>query len=183
MNTQIKESKLIIWVLLPVLLALIVSAIVGLQLFQDGSSYLLELLITHSAVRNGRVSILLFQSPTIFLLKAIQRLQIDTLVTLPIVRLVFNLNYAITPFFSLLLSWIVVRKKEERLFIWAVLIILFVNLVNFSWVSELLISLQLSCPMLLALLQNLKSKTFWILLFLIAPFIFFYILWSSLFFS
>jgi hypothetical protein len=173
MDVYIKGSKLTAWVLLPVLLALLVSAIVGLQLFQDGSSYLLELLISHSAVRHNRVSIVLFQSPTIFLIKAVNRLPINPVVALPLWRLAFSLNYAITPFISLLLSWLVVRKEEERLFIWAALIILFVNLVNFSWVSELLISLQLSCPLLLALLQNPRSKTFWSLLFLLIPFIFF----------
>jgi hypothetical protein len=173
MTLQTKESKSIGWILLPVLIGLLVSAIVGLQLFQDGSSYLLEMLIDRSAVRHGRVSILLFQYPTIFLIKTFHRLEVDTLVTLPIVRLAFNLNYALTPFVSLVFSWLVLRKKKEGLFIWAALIILFVNLVNFSWVSELLIAVQLSCPLLLALLQNPRSKTFWSLFFFLTPFIFF----------
>ena len=173
MITQIKESRLAVWILLPVLLSLLVSAIVGLQLFQDGSSYLLEMLITHSAIRHERWSVLLFQSPAIFLIKTFHRLEIDPLVTLPIVRLAFNLNYAIMPFVSLFLSWLVVRKKREELFLWAALIILFVNLVNFSWVSELLISVQLASPLLLAMLQNPRSKTFWTLAIFMTPFLFF----------
>ena len=173
MITQIKESRIILWILLPVFLALLLSAVVGLQLFQDGSSYLLEILINHSAVRHERLSILLFQYPTVFILKAFQRLEIDPLVTLPVVRLAFNLNYAITPFGSLFLSWMVVRKKREELFLWAALIILFVNLVNFSWVSELLLSVQLACPLLLALLQNPKGKAYWTLFFFLTPFLFF----------
>ena len=73
MIKQIKESRFALWILLPVFLALLLSAVVGLQLFQDGSSYLLELLITHSAVRHGRLSVLLFQYPTILLIKTFLR--------------------------------------------------------------------------------------------------------------
>lgn len=166
-------SRSILWIFVPVLFALLIAAIVGLPLFQDGSSYMLEMLIDHAVVRNGRVSILLFQLPTIILIKAFLRLGADTLTTLPIVRLVFNLNYALTPFIALLLSWLVVRKKRAELLIWAALIILFVNLVNFSWVSELLIAVQFACPLLLALLQDPKSKTFWILFAVLVPFTFF----------
>src|SRR5687767_875997 len=167
------NAKEIIWVMLPVFLALLVSAIAGLQLFQDGSSYLLEILIDHSAVRHDRLSALLFQYPTILLIKAFHWLEINPLVTLPVVRLAFNLNYALTPFVALALSWLVVRKKREESLIWAALIILFVNLVNFSWVSELLISVQLACPLLLALLQNPESKSFRLLFLVLTPFLFF----------
>jgi hypothetical protein len=173
MITKVKETKSVLWILLPVLLSLIVSAFVGLQLFQDGSSYLLEMLIDHSAVRHGRLSVLLFQFPTIFLVKMFHRLELDPLFTLPVVRFAFNLNYALTSFVSILLSWLVVRKQREQLLLWAALIILFVNLVNFSGVSELLISVQLACPLLLALLQNPKGKTFWILFVFLTPFLFF----------
>ncbi len=173
MLTNIKQSKFIWWVLLPVLLSLIVSAFVGLQLFQDGSSYLVEILIDHSAVRHGRLSVLVFQYPTIFLVKMFHRLEIDPLFTLPVVRFAFNLNYALTSFISIFLSWLVVRKRREEWLIWPVLIVLFVNLVNFSWVSELLISIQLACPLLLALLQNPKGKTFWALFVFLTPFLFF----------
>ena len=162
-----------LWILLPVFLGLLLSAAVGLQLFQDGSSYLVEMLIDHSAVRHGRLSVLLFQYPTIFLIKLLHQRELDPLVTLPVVRLAFNLNYALTPFFSLLLSWLVVHKKREELFIWAVLVILFVNLVNFSWVSELLISVQLAFPLLLAMLQNPAGKAFRFLLIFLVPFFFF----------
>ena len=168
-----RQSRFIIWILLPVFLSLLVAAFVGLQLFQDGSSYLLEILITGSAVRHERWSVLLFQFPTIFVVKAFHRLEVNALFALPIIRSVFNLNYGLTPFVSALLSWLVIRKRREEWFIWVALIILFVNLVNFSWVSELLISVQLACPLLLALLQNPKSKIFWILFVLLTPFLFF----------
>jgi hypothetical protein len=167
------QSRSILWIFVPVLFALLIAGIVGLPLFQDGSSYLLEMLIDHSVVRNGRVSILLFQLPTIVLIKTFLRLHIDTLTTLPIVRLAFNLNYAFAPLISLFLSWLVVRKKREELLVWAALIILFVNLVNFSWVSELLIAVQFVCPLLLALLQDPKSKAFWVLFVVFMPFTFF----------
>ncbi|MDQ2693563.1 MAG: hypothetical protein M3Y68_16105, partial [Chloroflexota bacterium] len=173
LSAHLLDAKGIVWVMLAVLLALLVSAFAGLQLFQDGSSYLLEMLIDHSAVRHGRLSALLFQYPTILLIKAFHRLEIDPLVTLPIVRLAFNLNYALTPFIALALSWLIVRRKREELLIWATLIILFVNLVNFSWVSELLISVQLACPLLLGLLQNPESKRFRLLFLVLTPFIFF----------
>lgn len=162
-----------LWIFVPVLFALLIAGIVGLPLFQDGSSYLLEMLIDHSVVRNGRISILLFQLPTIVLIKAFLRLGTDTLTSLPVVRLMFNLNYALTPLISLFLSWLVVRKKREELLVWAALIILFVNLVNFSWVSELLIAVQFACPLLLAVLQDPKSKMFWVLFVILMPFTFF----------
>ena len=114
MTTQTRESKLILWVLLPVFLSLLVSAFVGLQLFQDGSSYLLEMLISHSAIRHGRLSILLFQSPTIFLIKAFHRLEIDPLVTLPFVRLAFNLNYATHAICFIIPFMDGVAQKEKR---------------------------------------------------------------------
>ena len=173
MSAQIKEFRAFPWIFLPILVSLVLSALVGLQLFQDGSSYFLEMLIDHSAVRHGRISVLLFQYPTIFLIRTFLQREIDPLTTLPIVRLAFNLNYALTPFISILLSWFVVRRKREELFLWSALIILFVNLVNFSWVSELLISVQLACPLLLSLLENPKSKTFWILAVLLTSFLFF----------
>ena len=172
-SSHVPDAKRIVWVLLPVFLALVVSAFAGLQLFQDGSSYLLEMLIDQSAVRHGRLGALLFQSPTILLIKTFHRLEIDPLATLPVVRLAFNLNYALTPFIALALSWLVVRKRREELLIWAALIILFVNLVNFSSVSELLISVQLACPLLLALLQDPESKRFRLLFLVLTPFIFF----------
>ena len=173
MLTKIRKTKFIFWILLPVLFSLIVSAVVGLQLFQDGSSYLMEILIDHSAVRHGRWSVLLFQYPTIFLVKEFHRLEIDPLQTLPVIRFAFSLNYALTSFIAIFLSWLVVRKQREELLIWPAIIILFVNLVNFSWVSELLISVQLACPLLLAMLVDPRSKTFWTLFIFLTPFLFF----------
>jgi len=155
------------------LVALVVSAMVNLQLFQDGSSYLFELLVTRSAIRHHRQSVLLIQMPVILADKSLTRLQVDSSYILQVSRLLFSLSYALIPFISLLLSWLVIRRKNEGLFIWAALIILFVNLVNFSWVSELLISLQLSLPLMLASFLMPRSKRFWALTIVLLPIIFF----------
>ncbi len=71
------------------------------------------------------------------------------------------------------LSWFVVRKRKEGLFLWAAFVILFINLVNFSGVSELLIALQFSCPLILACLLIRDSRLFKFLAILLFLFIFF----------
>jgi hypothetical protein len=169
----VKSSRLITYIFLPVLFSLIISAIVNLQLFQDGSSYLFELLVTHSAVRHDRLSVFILQSPTILIDKVFIKWHIDPNDYLRILRLTFSLNYALIPFISLILSWFVVRRKNESLFIWAALVILFINLVNFSWVSELLIALQLSCSLLLVSILRPGTKFFWVLTIILLPIIFF----------
>ena len=75
----------------------------------------------------------------------------------------FCLNYALVPLVSILLSWWVARCTDERMFIWAALIVLFVDLVNFSAVSEMLIALQLACPLMIACYLQARSHTLRIL--------------------
>jgi len=173
-NNTVRPGKIYIYVFLPVFLALIVSAIVNLQLFQDGGSYLFEILQTKSAaIRHNRISVLLIQLPTLFSIKFLGKFFGGINDHLSIIRIVFCLSYSLIPFLSLLLSWFVVRNKNEDLFIWVTLIILFINLVNFSGVSELLISLQLSCPIMLASVLIPRTRFFWALILILLPFIFF----------
>jgi hypothetical protein len=169
----LKPYRLIGWVFTLVLFSLVISAVFNLQLFQDGSSYLFEILVSHSAIRHDRITVLPIQAPAIFVELLLAKLKIDPVNSLRITRLVFNLSYSLIPFISLTLSWIVVRGKNEGLFVWPALIILFVNLVNFSWVSELLISMQLLCPLLLVSISMPGTRAFWILLVALLPVILF----------
>src|SRR5215203_1558889 len=173
-NSQVPLKKIFVYVFTPVLLALIASAIVNLQLFQDGGSYLFEILqINSAAIRHNRISVVLIQLPTIFFIKLVRRFPGGIDENLSIIRLVFSLSYSLMPFLALLLSWLVVRRRNESLLIWAALVILFINLVNFSGVSELLISIQLCCPLMLASVLIPKSRFFWALTAILLPFIFF----------
>src|SRR5688500_3794218 len=173
-NSQPPQKKIFVYVFVPVLLALIASAIVNLQLFQDGGSYLFEILqINSAAIRHNRISVVLIQAPTIFFIKLVRRFPGGIDEHLSLIRIVFSLSYALLPFLALLLSWLVVRKRNESLFVWAALIILFINLVNFSGVSELLISIQLSCPLMLASVLIPRTSFLWVLIAILLPFIFF----------
>jgi hypothetical protein len=173
-NSQVPQKKIFIYVFIPVLLALIASAIVNLQLFQDGGSYLFEILqINSAAIRHNRISVVLIQLPTIVFIKLVRRFPGGIDEHLSLIRIVFSLSYSLIPFLALLLSWLVVRKRNESLFIWAALVILFINLVNFSGVSELLISIQLSCPLMLASILISRTRFFWLLIGILLPFIFF----------
>lgn len=169
-----KKSQIILYIFVPVLLALIVSAICNLQLFQDGSSYLFEILQSNSAaIRHHRLSIWLVQIPTVLLAKILAKLPGSlTSDNTQFLRFIFSLSYSLIPFIALLLSWIALRRRNEGLFIWAALIILFINLVNFSWVSELLMAVQFSCPLLLASIVIPGKRIFWILNIILLPFIF-----------
>jgi hypothetical protein len=149
-------------VFVPVLAGVAVAAVAGLPLFQDGSSYLFEILLTRSAVRHHRASVLLIQLPTIVTAKLVAKLDIDDGRGLALVRLVFSASYALVPLIALGLSWLILRRTRQELLIWPALIILFVNLVNFSWVSELLIGVQLCCPLLLAWIVAPGRRGTWI---------------------
>jgi hypothetical protein len=138
------------WIFGPVVLALVCAAVVGLPLFQDGSSYLFELLVTGSAVRHHRLSALLVQLPARAVADLLAAAPIDAGQRLRWVRGVFTLSYAMVPLLALGASWLVVRRRNPALIAWPALIILFVNLANFSWVSELWIAIELCCPLLLA---------------------------------
>jgi hypothetical protein len=173
-NNPVSSNKIYSYIFLPVFLALTFSAIVNIQLFQDGGSYLFEILqMKSAAIRHHRISVALIQLPTILLIKFLGKFFGGVNDHLSIIRIIFSLSYSMVPFLSLLLSWLVVRKRNEDLFIWAALIILFVNLVNFSGVSELLMSLQLSCPLMLASILIPRTRFFWVLMGILLPFIFF----------
>jgi hypothetical protein len=155
----------------PVVLALVCAAVVGLPLFQDGSSYLFELLVTGSAVRHHRLSALLVQLPARLVAELLAAAPIDVGHRLRWVRAVFALSYATVPLSALALSWLVVRRRNPAMIVWPALIILFVNLVNFSWVSELWIAIQLCCPLLLASIVAPGTRGERLLAFALLPFV------------
>src|SRR6187551_154381 len=105
-NSQVPSKKIFIYVFIPVLLALIASAIVNLQLFQDGGSYLFEILqINSAAIRHHRISVIPIQLPTIYIIKLVRRFPGGIDEHLSLIRIVFCLSYALMPFLALLLSW------------------------------------------------------------------------------
>jgi len=160
-----------LWIFAPVFSALLCAAVVGLPLFQDGSSYLFELLVTGSAIRHHRLSALLVQLPARVVGDVLARAPIDAMHRLLWVRMAFALSYAMVPPAALALSWLVVRRRNPGLFVWAALIILFVNLVNFSWVSELWIAIQLCCPLLLASIVAPGTRSHWLSAIVLLPII------------
>ncbi|KAA6183498.1 hypothetical protein F2Q65_15670 [Thiohalocapsa marina] len=153
-------------------LAIILTAVAGgiaatnsLPLFQDGAYYFIKLYYFQEPLTpHFRHAAGLFQLPA--LLGATHGL------ALPDVRLLFGLGYALVPALALLLSWLVVRRDSPELFIWPALYILFVNTVNFSWVSELLISLQLVLPLYLSVLLYPCSRKFWLAFLFTTPLLF-----------
>ncbi len=173
MQYKIKPNKIILYVFIAVLFVQLISALVNIQLFQDGGSYLFEILQTKSpAIRHHRITVTLFQLPTVVLVKVLNKFS-GIKENLTLVRIVFCVSYSLIPIAALILCWTLVRKKNEQLFIWPVITILFINLVNFSCVSELLIALQLSSPLVIGCLTAPKSKFFLTLLIILLPVIFF----------
>ncbi len=141
-------------------------------MFQDGSSYLFELLVTGSAIRHHRLSALLVQLPAYLARELLTSLPVDAIHRLPWVRLVFTLSYAMVPPFALALSWLMVRRRNPALVVWPFLIIAFVSLANFSWVSELWIAIQLSCPLLLAAVVAPGTRQYWLTTIVLLPVVF-----------
>ena len=145
-NPQNKMLGLLLFV--PVFLAIVVSAWVNLQLFQDGAAYLYDIVQSRSTVAmHQRFSATLVQVPIVLSLHLLALSSIED--AMPLMRFAFCLGYGLMPLLCLLLSWRIVQPATKSLLIWPWLIIVLVNLVNFSWVSEILMALQLSCPMLL----------------------------------
>jgi len=137
---------------------LLIVAIVGLPLFQDGSSYLLELMTSQSAVRHYRYSVLLVQAPSIVALKLSALADLDPRSALTVVRGIFSLSYAILPLVALVWSWLLVRQRDPAMMLWPVAAILLLNVVNFSGVSEILLATQLAFPLVLAASQQHPSR-------------------------
>ena len=140
-------------VALLVALPLLFAAAARMPLFQDGASYLVEVMTTRSAVRHHRYPALLVQAPSIVGLKLAARAGLDARTRLRIASPLFNLAYAAVPFVALTWAWMLVRGRDAALIVWAVIVILLLNIINFSWVSEILIAMQLACPLMLAACQ------------------------------
>ncbi|NET09048.1 MAG: hypothetical protein F6K16_30965 [Symploca sp. SIO2B6] len=157
-------TNFLIWV--PITLAVWASAYVNLPLFQDGAAYLLQLVQTESvAVMHKRFSAFLFQFPTVIIVQGFTSVLSPIPRKMEFIRFSFSFSYALIPFISFILSWLAIRRRDraKRLLIWPALIILFINLVNFSWVSEILIALQLSCPLLLVSIIRPSTRKSWYL--------------------
>lgn len=133
--------------------AYVVSALVGLPLFQDGGSYFF-IIATSGApeLPNLRFAAVLPQLPAVW-----AQPYLDDPVLL---RHLFSLSYVALPAFSLLACWLLVRRQAPALFLFPLLWFL-LNLVNFSGVSELLSSLYLSWPLVLAMLLWPARKWVW----------------------
>ena len=149
-RTNLQHQGAGILLFLPVILALVVSAWVNLQLFQDGAAYLYQLVQTRStAIMHQRFSANVVQAPIVLSLHLLALSPIED--AMPLMRFLFCLGYGLIPLLGLRLSWQVVQATTKPLLIWPWLIIVWINLVNFSWVSEILIALQLACPLLLGI--------------------------------
>jgi hypothetical protein len=147
------------WIVaLLVAVPLLVAGSVGLPLFQDGSSYLLELMTSQSAVRHHRYSALLVQAPSIAALKLSALVDLEPRATLPVVRSLFSFSYAVLPFVALAWSWLLAKTRDPAMMLWPTVTILLLNVVNFSGVSEILLATQLALPLLLAASQRQPSR-------------------------
>jgi hypothetical protein len=121
-----------------------ISALVGLPLFQDGAWYFFTIATQGVAeLPNLRYTALLPQLPTVWAAPLV-----DDAVLL---RHLFSFSYVALPVASLLGCWLLVRRQAPELMLFPLLWFL-LNLVNFSGVSELLSSLYLSWPLVLAML-------------------------------
>ena len=158
-------------VALLVAIPLLIVAVVGLPLFQDGSSYLLELMTSQSAVRHHRYPVLRVQAPSIVALKLSAMAGVDPRSTLQVVRAVFNASYATLPLVALAWSWLLVRERDPAMLIWAAAPILLLNVVNFSAVSEILLATQLAFPLLLAASLERPTRFANATILLLTPFI------------
>ncbi|MEM9219814.1 MAG: hypothetical protein AAGD25_36490 [Cyanobacteria bacterium P01_F01_bin.150] len=139
-------------IFLPIILALVIATWVNLPLFHDGAAYLYQLMRTNAlTVMHQRFSAFLVQVPILLSRRLLAASHLDD--AMPLMRFLFCLGYSFIPLMCLLMCWSVVQEETKRLLIWPWLIIVFVNLVNFSWVSEILMALQLSCPLTLGILN------------------------------
>ncbi|WP_462320140.1 hypothetical protein [Halochromatium sp.] len=130
--------------LLAVVCAYVISALVGLPLFQDGAWYFFKIATQGVAeLPNLRFTALLPQLPTVWAAPLVE----DAVM----LRHIFSLSYIALPVTSLLGCWLLVRRQAPALMLFPLLWFT-LNLVNFSGVSELLSSLYLTWPLVLAML-------------------------------
>lgn len=124
-----------------VLLSQLLVALVGLPLFGDGAYYFFAITLDgEPVIPNGRLAALPFQLPAL----VASWLSTD----IGLIRHVFALTYAALPVASLLACWALVRRCAPQLILFPALGFVMLQ-VNFSSVSELLISLQLVWPFVL----------------------------------
>lgn len=122
----------------------VVVGLVGAPLYGDGGWYFMRILLTgEPLIPNLRVSAALAQVPVLLT----WRVSDDVLV----LRHAFSLGYALLPWASLAIAWWLVRRRAPWLWAYPVLGLLALQL-NFSGVSELMVTLHLSWPFVLAAL-------------------------------
>lgn len=121
-----------------ILLAYLLMAIVGLPLFGDGAYYFFKISLDGDPViPNLRIGSVLPQLPAL----AASRLTDDVL----LLRHSFSVGYVAVPVASLWVCWLLVRHRVPELILLP-LLFLIANQINFSAVSELLLSLYVSWP-------------------------------------
>jgi hypothetical protein len=136
-------------------------AAVGLPLFGDGAYYFVEILLEDEAlIPNYRYAAMLPQLPVVLALG-----MTDDPVVL---RRVFSAGYALVPLLTLLGCWLIVRRRVPGLLLLPLLSFLALQ-INFSGVSELMLSLALSWPALLLLLLRPNWVWTWAYGLLLAP--------------
>jgi hypothetical protein len=147
--------------LVAVVCAYLLTAVVGLPLFQDGGWYFFKIATSGQAeLPNLRYTALLPQLPAAWAAPHVA----DAV----LLRHLFSLGYVALPVASLLACWMLARRRAPALFLFPLLWFL-LNLVNFSGVSELLSSLYLTWPLVLAMLLAPASRWVWLYAVIAAP--------------
>jgi hypothetical protein len=122
----------------------VVVGLVGAPLYGDGGWYFVRIVLTgEPLIPNQRVSAAIAQVPVLLA----WRFSDDVLV----LRHAFSLGYALLPWAALAIAWWLVRRRAPWLWAYPVLGLVALQL-NFSGVSELVVTLHLSWPFVLAAL-------------------------------
>ncbi|MFZ0789795.1 MAG: hypothetical protein WAM94_09255, partial [Chromatiaceae bacterium] len=148
------NRRIIAWCLAAIAFVYAVSGLMGLPLYGDGAYYFFKLVLDHTPeIPNLRFAAVLPQLP------ALAALRLTDDVTL--LRHVFSLGYAALPVLSLIACWLAVRRLAPALILFPALTLV-VNQVNFSAVSELIASLYLTWPFVLAAVLYPRSRGLWV---------------------
>ncbi|CRI67156.1 membrane hypothetical protein [Thiocapsa sp. KS1] len=124
-----------------VVFAFVPGALLGLPLFGDGAYYFFKVALDGvPLVPNLRVGAVLPQIPALAASWLIEDARL--------LRHIFSFAYGGLPAASLLLCWLVARKRAPELVLLPLLFMV-ANQINFSAVSELLVSLYLAWPFVL----------------------------------
>ncbi|MCG6985169.1 MAG: hypothetical protein LJE61_08230 [Thiocapsa sp.] len=136
-------------------------AIVGLPLFGDGAYYFFMLVLNGAPeVPNLRVAGIIPQLPVLL----VGWLNDDV----RLLRHVFAFAYMAPPVLSLLVCWVVVRRRRPALILLPTLFLV-ADQVNFSAVSELLMSLYVAWPLVLMAVLAPERRAAWIYAALLVP--------------